>query len=755
MHQILEPGKNCEGIYPVSKTGLLVDGSSYYNAFYEVASRARRYILMAGWQFDSDVQLLRGETAHSDGKEVRLLPFLNTLCDRNEDIEIYILAWDFSALFAYDREWFQEWIFDWTTNDRLHFIFDDRHAIGASHHQKFAVIDGAAAFVGGMDICSHRWDDRKHLAYNPERIDTYGKPYEPYHDIHSYHVGPAALRIKELFQTRWKKAGGGNLKLSDVPGEHLPDISLSIPVDAEYVAISRTQSRTFMPYQENIREVRQLYLDAIHAAQKLIYMENQYFSSQAVYRALVERMRESLLPKLNIIMILPQKPHSLLEEVSMGIIHIKMLRSLRDIASQYGHYLGIYCTLAHSSDDDEHSKATYIHAKLLLVDDRFLTIGSANTSNRSMGLDTELNVAWEATGESADDLIVSITRARMNLLAEHAGINKDTISQRLSQNDNPVIYLNTIAKPGESRLRPYSTETFIEDSQWLYSVVPEDISIDPEEPIIEENFFELLSRDGTGIFAEGITRLSDLLSRQSEKTGPSGFQTVSRLKRTRRLKIVILFILAAMILMTWITGIHEDITFENLKEKRDILNEFVSDNYFVSSIIFIVIFMLTAFFVPGAIVMTIAAGAFFGVIRGAIYVNIGGTSGALITFLLSRYFAGNWVQKKYGHYLKKFNKEMSRHGYNYLLTVRIIPVAPFFLINFLAALTSIRTWTFFWTTMIGMLPGSLVYTFAGQQIVAIESVSDIMSLKLIIAFVLMGFFILLPVFKHHVTRLKR
>lgn len=188
MEPVLKPGRNCRGIYGVKKTGLLIDGRNYYRAFYLSAQKARHYVLIAGWQFDSKVALLRGEDLKKAQNDVFLLPFLSNLCDRNPDLHIYLLAWDFSILFALKREWLQKWVFEWNANERIHFRFDSRHAVGAGHHQKFVVIDGILAFVGGMDICSNRWDDRLHLSKNPNRINASGKSYELYHDIQSCHI---------------------------------------------------------------------------------------------------------------------------------------------------------------------------------------------------------------------------------------------------------------------------------------------------------------------------------------------------------------------------------------------------------------------------------------------------------------------------------------------------------------------------------------------------------------------------------------
>jgi len=509
MKKILNPGRNCMGEYNVYSSGLLIDGRNYYRAFYKAAVKARRYILIAGWQFDSNVALLRGDDAKLAGDDTAFLPFINSLCDKNPDLEIYILAWDFSIIFSLDRELLQDWVFNWSTNERIQFIFDDKHAVGASHHQKFVVIDGVVGFVGGMDICSNRWDDRQHLPDNPLRRNYAGKAYEQYHDIQSCHFGPVVLKLKDVFIMRWKHAGGHTLSLPLVDAAQEFDIASDERIEAESVALSRTQSRTLFPPQENIREIRRLYLDAIDAAEKLIYIENQYFSSQAVYKAMMDRLRASERSLLQIIMVLPKQPHSLLENISLGIAQAKMLQSLKEMASHYGHSLGIYYTAPLSHEG--HRIPTYIHAKLLLIDDRLLSIGSANTSNRSMGLDTELNVSWEADSDEQEKLIDTIRRARISLLAEHCGIGDENELFRLRNIEGLVDFLSTLADDPACQLQHHTMESFIDNIDLLKDVKPEDLAIDPERPVVEENIYDLISRDESGFFAEGISWLRDYL----------------------------------------------------------------------------------------------------------------------------------------------------------------------------------------------------------------------------------------------------
>ena len=146
MKRIIETGKNAWKTLRADSAGVLIDGLDYYRAFHKAASAAKKSILISGWQFDSTVRLLRGEEEKANGGDSRLLPFLDSLCEKNPELRIYILAWDFSLFFIPDHELAQEMVFNWSTSERLEFIFDKTNAAGASHHQKLIVIDCDLAF---------------------------------------------------------------------------------------------------------------------------------------------------------------------------------------------------------------------------------------------------------------------------------------------------------------------------------------------------------------------------------------------------------------------------------------------------------------------------------------------------------------------------------------------------------------------------------------------------------------------------------
>jgi phosphatidylserine/phosphatidylglycerophosphate/cardiolipin synthase-like enzyme len=501
---IILPGRNCWSVAPTDAAGLLIDGRSYYRAFYRAAREAKRYLLIAGWRFNSDVRLVRGDDARRIGGEVHFLPLLNRLCENNPDLRIYILAWDFGVIFIHEWEGSQEQLFQQAAHGRLQFRYDNQHAVGASHHQKFAVVDGQIGFVGGLDFNADDWDDRRHLAHHPERHDSGEKQHDPYHDVQGYVAGPAAVELADYFKTRWQAATGEELKLPAPPREPPAFVKPAVSIVCPTVALSRNVPKIAADADDRA-EIRQLYLDAIAAAEELIYIENQYFSSQIACDALVERMQATSRPPLDIVMILPKRFPSWTEAATLGPLQLRHLDRLREVARETGHRLGVYYSTATTPDGGEVEEVNVVvHSKLMVVDDRLLTVGSCNTSNRSMGLDTELNLTWEASERRE---ICSIQRARVSLLAEHCGLRRPSVvrslrerktfsqssaaallrhsRRQLGQTRGLVEYLDRIADRGEHRLRHLTREALLEDRRWLEQLERLGVSFDPGQPLIE------------------------------------------------------------------------------------------------------------------------------------------------------------------------------------------------------------------------------------------------------------------------------
>jgi phosphatidylserine/phosphatidylglycerophosphate/cardiolipin synthase-like enzyme len=518
VRRILEPGSNCWQRAETDQAGVLIDARDYYRAFYRAARRAKQYIAILGWQFDSDVALLRGEDAEAVRGETRMLPMLRELCEQNPELHIYILAWDFSLLLALEREWMQTVLFNWSS-EQISFRFDTSAPLSGAHHQKLVIIDGQLAFTGGMDICDCRWDDRSHPARSTMRCDSGRDPHGPYHDVQAAVTGPVVERLVELYEARWFNSGGGPLRLPSPVARDDIEVEATLPLPPGPVALSRTFGKTLVPFQEPVQEIRALYLDAIHAAERFIYVENQYLSSRAIFQALVSRMREPGRSRLQIVIMLPRMPEALREQLAMGVAQVRLLRALQQVAREMGHELGVYCSAAR--DESGQDAFTYIHSKLMVVDDDFLTLGSANTTNRSFGLDSELNLAWEAAeGTEGQMMRRAIQRVRVSLLAEHAGLKGRAALRELVRAARLVPFLDSVAASGQYRLRPHPMETVFDQSPLLKPLEPDELLFDPEDSLLDESLFESL-RQEQGLLATGFRFFTRLFLNCPERCHPA------------------------------------------------------------------------------------------------------------------------------------------------------------------------------------------------------------------------------------------
>jgi uncharacterized membrane protein YdjX (TVP38/TMEM64 family) len=183
----------------------------------------------------------------------------------------------------------------------------------------------------------------------------------------------------------------------------------------------------------------------------------------------------------------------------------------------------------------------------------------------------------------------------------------------------------------------------------------------------------------------------------------------------RRRLLILMAILAALAAVWFLTPVGDIVDFQSIFENRNTLLDTVKANYLPAVLVYIGVYIAaTALSVPGATVLTLLGGFFFGPWLSTIYVNVGATLGAFIIYLAARYFLGDGIQKKYADKLVKFNKEIDENGPNYMLTLRLVPIFPFFLVNLFAGVTTIKPKQFLWTTALGIIPGSFAYAWLGH-----------------------------------------
>lgn len=218
-------------------------------------------------------------------------------------------------------------------------------------------------------------------------------------------------------------------------------------------------------------------------------------------------------------------------------------------------------------------------------------------------------------------------------------------------------------------------------------------------------------------------------------------------------RLLILAFLAGGIVMFRHLEMDDYLSFEYLKENRTNLQSYVDLHYAKSVLLFGLIYIGAALFIPGAVVLTLGGGFLFGVFPGVLYVNFFATLGAVISLLMSRHVVGTWLQRRYAAQLETLNSLIERNGAGYLLVLRIVPVLPFFAVNYLAGLTLVRVRTFVWTTSLGMLPGSLIYAYAGKRLGSVTGTDQLLTPgNLVLLLVLALFSLIPPLAAHYLKR---
>jgi phosphatidylserine/phosphatidylglycerophosphate/cardiolipin synthase-like enzyme len=250
---------------------------------------------------------------------------------------------------------------------------------------------------------------------------------------------------------------------------------VAVELGAAEVALSRTDPRS----EDDItREVEHLFVDAIERAERLIYIETQYFSSRKIFEILYAIVRKGTGRTPEIVIVVNEHAEAAKEEIAVGLRQAKNLECLREAAAKSRYPLGVYYSVCDGAN--EKFRETYIHSKVMAVDDRFLTVGSANVTNRSMALDSELHLSWEALGQD-DRLARAIRAARVELLREHAGLDDAGDLASLEEPSGIVAFLDSVALRPHSRLQRHGPPTATEQIA-LQILDPRDLPFDPEMP---------------------------------------------------------------------------------------------------------------------------------------------------------------------------------------------------------------------------------------------------------------------------------
>ena len=460
---LLVPGRNCWRIERANRLALIVDAADYFRRVKAAMLKAKHSIMLIGWDFDTRIKF-EPEEQRLEGPN-HLGSFLSWLPRHRSKLRIYVLKWDLGMVQALGRGMTPVFILDWMTSKRLRFKLDAAHPIGAAHHQKIVVIDDAVAFCGGIDMTVDRWDTHQHLDDDPRRTKPNGKTSGPWHDATTAIDGAAARALGDLARERWRDATGE--RLEPAPGETDPWPEDLLPT-IEHVDVAIARTLPVLGDRQEVREIETLYLDSISRAERTIYIETQYLASRRIAEAFARRLREPHGPE--IVIVLPETTKGWLEHRAMDGARQKLLHMLwrADLHKR----LGIFYPVT------TRGEAIYVHAKIMVIDDRLMRVGSSNLNNRSMGFDTECDLAVEVTPGSPDveRLRETILSIRQDLLCEHLDVKPDAFSAAMKRVSGSL--LRTVAilcGPGRT-LKPFTPAEVDEDA----SALSENELLDPE-----------------------------------------------------------------------------------------------------------------------------------------------------------------------------------------------------------------------------------------------------------------------------------
>ena len=636
----------------------LIDGAAYFGAVRSAIAQAKRSVYILGWDFDSRIQLV--PDGANDGFPEELGEFLKEVVKRERNLHMYVLSWDFVMVFAGDREWLPLYKLGWKTHPRprLAFRLDDKHPVSSSHHQKVVVVDDKVAFVGGLDLTHGRWDTPQHRLVEPRRLDGRGQQSRPNHDVQAVVDGPCAHALGDLCRDRWLRASGREVRAGKKAPAHDPWPAAVAPdVTDVDVAIARTDPG-FVTGQA-VEEIRCLYVDAIKSARRTLYLENQYFSSSVLGAALDERLREAIAPEVVVVSRLTEE--GWLEERTMGVLRARLHERLQR-ADAHGRYRLLYPYVPGL----EKPNLLNVHSKVLIADDELCSVGSANFNNRSMGFDTECNIAIEARGEARIQRAIAGLRNR--LLAEHLGTEPATLAAETARQGGSVIStIDALKRPGRT-LAPIDP-TVAPD---IDALMPATAFIDPERPVDpEELVYDFVPPDAHQPMAGRVARFAAAL----------------------------LLLAAVGAAWRW-TALSDWIALGSFVNTA----RGMADSHWAAFVVFAA-YAFGALVAFPITVLVVVTGILFGPVLGGMYAFGGAMLNAVVAYWLGRGLGRHTVRRLAGYRLNRITRRLARKGVLAVALIRLLPVASFWKVNVVAGASYIRWREFLIGTGIGIAPG--------------------------------------------------
>jgi len=456
---VLQPGKTCWRIAEADRVAVLIDSESYYAILEETLAQARQSIVIVGWDFDGGIALRPGRSP------LMLGPFLRSLVEGRPDLTIHILIWSMAVVHAAGAPLPLLTGLGWPDHPRIRLRLDTEHPIYAAHHQKIVCIDGSLAFVGGIDLTVGRWDTSQHQAHDPRRRNPDGIYYGPLHDSQMMVDGEAAGAVSDIVQRRWLAATNQRLELAAGEDDLWPTW-----LEPDFRKIDVAVSRTAPPWRgtAGVREGLACTKALLRSAGRSIFIEQQYLTARSFDRILARSLRRGAGPES--VLIINDRLEGSVERIYMGGNRDRVLRRLMR-ADRYGRLRAVYPVVPDIGSDC----TVKVHAKLIIIDNEYLRIGSSNLNYRSTGLDTECDLTVQAKEQADRGKIAAI---RNRLLAEHLGVAVEIVDQTVLKTGSLVKTIDALSG-GPRSLRPYRVSRQPFATRWVWGT----FLVDPSRPV--------------------------------------------------------------------------------------------------------------------------------------------------------------------------------------------------------------------------------------------------------------------------------
>ncbi len=510
------------------------------------------------------------------------------------------------------------------------------------------------AFSGGLDLTIRRWDSSAHAAHDPLRADPDGKTYPPFHDVQCMVDGEAAVCLTEVAESRWRAAGCTVTKAAAVSSERWP---ASVPVQARGMTAGIARTGIATASEPSVHEVARLFEASINTADRFIYIENQFTSAVDIARLLVQRMMD--VPQLRVLIVTPKLHSSWFESQAMQ--------------SGRGGFIGQFVAadvvdrvrfLYPSTRAPDGAAAVMVHSKVMITDDRFLRIGSANLNNRSMGADTECDLAFEATSETQQKYIAQFRR---QMIGHFCGVGE----QEIEDNETDLFgYLDRLgASDREKSLQPIDPAA---TEGGIASVVQP--VADPREPLHLD-------------------------------------RAVNRMWTART-------VLAVLGLVAALAGLALAWQYTSLRDFADVgfVSSAISARSEFAPLLAIAAFVVGGLVVFPVLVLIAATAAALGPWMGFFSAGIGVLLSALTLFSIGRFLGHVRLQRLLGRRAARIQRRVIGKGVVAVAMIRMVPIAPFSVVNLVAGASELSLRDFMLGTVLGMAPGIAVMAALGAQI---------------------------------------